>query len=175
MKNLKCFVLGFIFILLAILSISSDTFAIATKYVIKSGTEEALNIFLEAEKEFVKGQKFQHKNDFENASVCYAKSLELWPVDETYFKLTFCLYSAKFYDVAVKMIFAGLKSNEQKRDLKKFFCFFVLLADIYYEIGDFNKALSIYKHLAELPMDEESSNFIERRIGETLFKVVFNP
>lgn len=172
MKNLRCLVLGLFFALLVALLVTPNAFAIATKHNIELGIDEAFRAFSIAEKELRKGQEFQDKKDFGNALLCYAKSFESWPADEAYFKLTSCLYLDKCYYLAERMTFAGLESAKQKGDLKKHFCFLVLLAEIYFETGNFKKALSIYEHLAELPMDEESSYFIERKIGTTLFKII---
>lgn len=174
MKNLKFLAFGLSFALLIIPISSKNAFAVTTKSNIKLGIDEAFSAFSIAEKEFNKGQKFQNKKDFENASLCYAKSLESWPADEAYFKLTCCLYLDKCYYLAERMTFAGLQSAKQKGDLKKHFCFLVLLAEIYSESENFKKALSIYEYLAELPMDEESTNFIEKRTGMILFEIVFN-
>ena len=72
MKNLKSFVCGLIFIVLIFLIIPHNLFAIVPKFnPIKSATEEALGIFLIAEKEFKMGQILQNKHDYENAIICY--------------------------------------------------------------------------------------------------------
>lgn len=175
MKKLKCLALGISFALLVILTVSSNIFAIVTKHANKSNKENVLNIFLESEKEFKKGQEFQNKKDFEKALMCYINSFELCPVNRTHFRIAFCLYSAKFYLAAEKVVLTGLESAKQRRDPEIHFCFLLLLADIYYEVENFDKALFIYEFLSDLAMDSKSSEFIEKRIGETLFKIEFNP
>ncbi|KKR53745.1 MAG: hypothetical protein UT90_C0005G0052 [Parcubacteria group bacterium GW2011_GWA1_40_21] len=166
MKNLKSFVCGLIFIVLIFLIIPHNLFAIVPKFnPIKSATEEALGIFLTAEKEFKMGQILQNKHDYENAIICYIKSLHSWHSDEAHLNLTYCFYEIKLFFTAEKMAFSGLQSAIRDMNSVNYIRFLVLLGNIYYETGNYEKSLVIYKHISLFSMDEATREFIDQKIG----------
>jgi tetratricopeptide (TPR) repeat protein len=166
-KNLKSFVLGLVFAILIFLIIPHNLFAlVSTKFnPIKSANEEALSVFLTAEKEFKMGQILQNKHDYENAIICYIKSLYLWHSDEAHLNLTCCFYEIKLFFTAEKMALSGLQATIREMDSVNYIRFLVLLGNIYYETENYEKSLVIYKHISSFSMDEATREFIDQKIG----------
>lgn len=165
MKNIRYFILGFVFTVFIFLVIPHNLFAIVPKLnPSKSATEEALSVFLMAENEFKKGRKFQSKHDYENAIICYIKSLHSWHSDETRLNLTCCFYEIKLFFSAEKIALSGLQAAMQNKDYVNYIKFLFLLGGIYYESGNYEKALALYKHISSFSMDKDSRNFIDLKI-----------
>ena len=165
MKNLKGFALVVIFVVLFLFIISSDVFAKIKEFIpVKSGTEEALDMFARAENEFIRGQMFQKKEDYGNAIVCYVRSLESWRNDEARLNLAYCFYTVKYYLTAEKIAISGLETAKQKTDSKNYFSFLFLLGVIYDESDCHRKALAVYEHILSFPVDEATSDFVNHKI-----------
>lgn len=158
----------FVFTVFIFLVIHHNLFAIVPKFnPIKSATEEALSVFLIAENEFKKGQVLQSKHDYENAIICYIKSLHSWHSDETHLNLTCCFYEIKLFFTAEKMALSGIQAAIQNTDFVNYIKFLVLLGGIYYETENYEKALAVYRHISSFPMDKDSHNFIDLKIEDT--------
>lgn len=103
-----------------VFSLNLSVFAIVEKNnfntMVKSGMEEALEMFKRAQTAFINGELFQRNLDYESAVACYANSLRLWRNEAAYFNLAYCLCSLKQYDVAEWVAVSGLEMSSLKGD-----------------------------------------------------------
>lgn len=158
-----------------VFSLNLSVFAIVEKNnsntIVKSGIEEALEMFKGAQTAFINGEVFQRNRDYESTVTCYANSLRLWRSNEAvYFNLAYCLCTLKRYDVAEWAAISGLEMSSLKGDEINLGIFIILLGNIYYESGNLKKAKDAYGLALRLPISEDSRSFIIERMGSIEIK-----
>lgn len=145
---------------------SNASFAFVPKIPVKSGIGIALDAYKISREESRKGVIFQRNKDYNNAALCYIKSVQLWSDEKVYFNLSFCFLALKEYVLAERTALAGLELVLLEGRLESREYFMGLLGDIYYNSGNLGKSLLVYERALSLTNSNDISLLLVKRIEE---------
>lgn len=143
---------------------SPSVIAYAPKIPIKSGIGIALDAYKMSQEELRKGAIFQKYEDYNNAALCYIRSVQLWSDEKVYYNLSFCFLMLGRYMLAERTALAGLAQIEEIYENKEYFM--GLLGDIYYSSGNLRKSLAAYEKVIALTNSCDISLLVIKRIKE---------